>query len=51
LLGWIAVVVGLIWEGTHPLYNGEFDRIAIALTVMGFFQVYVLPMPIHYEKG
>lgn len=41
LLGWTAVVVGLIWEGTHPLYQGEFDKIAIALTVMSFFEMYV----------
>jgi len=33
-LGWIAVVIGLLWEATHPIYKGEFDHIAIALTVM-----------------
>lgn len=37
-LGWAAVVVGLIWEALHPLYKNEFDRIAIALTVMSAFQ-------------
>ena len=37
-LGWTAVVVGLILEATHPIYKGQFDRIAIALTVMSALQ-------------
>jgi len=37
-LGWASVVVGLIMEATHPIYKGEFDRIAIALTVMSAIQ-------------
>ena len=38
VLGWLGVVVSMVWEGTHPLYKGEFDRIAIALTVMSGFE-------------
>jgi hypothetical protein len=33
-LGWLGVVISMVWEGTHPLYKGEFDSIAVTLTVM-----------------
>jgi len=38
-LGWAGVVVGLAWEGTHPLYRGEFDRIAVVLAVMSSLEL------------
>ena len=39
VLGWLGVVISLAWEGTHPLYEGEFDRIAVALTVMSAIEL------------
>jgi hypothetical protein len=39
MLGWLGVVISLVWEGTHPLYKGEFDKIAVALTVMSGFEL------------
>ena len=38
-LGWAGVFVGLVWEGTHPLYEGEFDKTGIALTVMSCLEL------------
>lgn len=39
VLGWLGVIISMVWEGTHPLYKGEFDRIAVALTVMSTFEL------------